>query len=48
MEGKYSGLDVPDVKRLKTLEDENTKFKKLLADVMLDNAMLKEIAAKKW
>ena len=39
---------MPDVKRLKTLEDENTKLKKLLAEVMLDNAMLKEIAAKKW
>jgi putative transposase len=45
---KYGGLDVSDAKRLKTLEDENTKLKKLLAEAMLDNAMLKEIAAKKW
>ena len=36
------------VKRLKSLEDENAKLKKLLAEAMLDNAMLKDIAAKKW
>jgi len=46
--GKYGGLDVSDARRLKALEDENNKLKKLLADAMLDNAMLKEIAAKKW
>ena len=46
--GKYGGLDVSDAKRLKALEDENNKLKKLLADTMLDNAMLKEVAAKKW
>ena len=45
---KYGGLDVSDAKRLRALEDENSKLKKLLADAMLDNAMLKEIAAKKW
>jgi putative transposase len=45
---KYGGLDVSDAKRLKALEDENTKLKKLLAEAMLDNAMLKDIAAKKW
>jgi putative transposase len=45
---KYGGLDVSDAKRLKTLEDENAKLKKLLAEAMLDNAMLKDIAAKKW
>jgi len=44
---KYGGLDVSDAKRLKALEDENTKLKKLLAEAMLDNAMLKDIAAKK-
>ena len=42
------GLDVSDAKRLKSLEDENAKLKKLLAEAMLDNAMLKDIAAKKW
>jgi putative transposase len=45
---KYGGLDVLDAKRLRALEDENSKPKTLLADAMLDNAMLKKIAAKKW
>jgi putative transposase len=48
MEGKYGGLEVSDARRLKALEDENAKLKKLLAEAMLDNAMLKDIAAKKW
>jgi len=39
---------VSDAKRLKSLEDENSKLKKLLAEAMLDNAMLKDIASKKW
>jgi putative transposase len=39
---------VSDAKRLKTLVDENAKLKKLLAEAMLDNAMLKEVASKKW
>ena len=39
---------VSDAKRLKSLEDENSKLKKLLADTMLDNAALKELLAKKW
>ena len=46
--GKYGGLDVSDARRLKALEDENAKLKKLLAEAMLDNAMLKEISSKKW
>lgn len=37
-----------DAKRLKALEDENAKLKKLLAEAMLDNAMLKDVTAKKW
>jgi putative transposase len=45
---KYGGLDVSDAKRLRSLEDENAKLKKLLAEAMLDNAMLKDIATKKW
>jgi putative transposase len=45
---KYGGLEVSDAWRLRTLEDENAKLKKLLAEAMLDNAMLKDIAAKKW
>jgi putative transposase len=44
---KFGGLEV-STKRLKTLEDENAKLKKLLAEAMLDNAMLKDVAAKKW
>ncbi len=42
---KYGGLDVSDAKRLKSLEEENAKVKKLLAEAMLDNAMLKDIAS---
>jgi putative transposase len=45
---KYGGLEVSDAKRLKALEDENAELKKLLAEAMLDNAMLKDVAAKKW
>jgi len=45
---KYGGLEVSDAKRLKALEDENAKLKKLLAEAMLDNAMLKEVTSKKW
>ena len=37
-----------DAKRLKALEDENAKLKKLLAEAMLDKAMLKDVASKKW
>ena len=45
---KFGGLEVSEARRLKALEDENAKLKKLLAEAMLDNAMLKDIAAKKW
>ena len=45
---KYGGLDVSDARRLKALEAENTRLKKLLADTMLDAAALKELLAKKW
>ena len=45
---KYGGMDVSDARRLKALEGENSKLKKLLAETMLDNAILKDIAAKKW
>ena len=41
---KYGGLEVSDAKRLKALEDENAKLKRLLAEAELDKAMLKEIA----
>ncbi len=45
---KFGGLEVSDARRLKILEAENAKLKKLLAEAMLDNAMLKDVAAKKW
>lgn len=45
---RYGGLNVSDARRLKTLEDENAKLKRLLAEAMLDNVMLKDIASKKW
>jgi hypothetical protein len=45
---KFGGLEVSEARRLRQLEDENTRLKKLLADAMLDNAVLKDIAAKKW
>ena len=44
---KFGGLDVSDARKLKALEDENAKLKKLLAEAMLDNAMLKDVASKK-
>ena len=43
---KYGGLEVSDAKRLRSLEDENRRLKKLLAEAMLDNATLKDIATK--
>jgi len=45
---KYGGMTVSDAKRLKVLEDENAKLKKLLAEQMLDAAAMKELLAKKW
>ena len=45
---KYGGLEVSDARRLKALEDENRKLKKLLAEAMLDVAMLKDLNSKKW
>ena len=45
---KYGGLEVSEAKRLRSLEDENRRLKKLLAESMLDNAALKELLTKKW
>jgi putative transposase len=45
---KFGGLEVSEAKRLKGLEDENARLKKLLADAMLDNAALKDLLSKKW
>jgi putative transposase len=45
---KFGGMDVSDARKLKALEEENAELKKLLAEQMLDNAILKDVAAKKW
>ncbi|TPI26629.1 transposase [Mesorhizobium sp. B3-2-1] len=45
---KFGGMDVSDARKLKALEEENVKLKKLLAEQMLDNAILKDVAARKW
>ena len=45
---KFGGMDVSEAKRLKALEEENAKLKKLLADQMLDAAALRELLGKKW
>ena len=45
---KFGGMDVSDAQKLRTLEDENRKLKKLLAETMLDVAMLKDLNSKKW
>jgi putative transposase len=45
---KFGVMDVSEAKRLRALEDENAKLKKLLAETMLDNAMFKDLAGKKW
>jgi len=44
---RYGGLDVSEAKRLKSLADENGRLKRLLAEAMLDNAVLKDLVAKK-
>lgn len=45
---KYGGLEVNEAKRLRELEAENTKLKKLVANLSLDNLALKEVLSKKW
>ena len=45
---KYGGMDVSEARRLKSLEDENAKLKRMLADAMLDNVALKDLLGKKW
>jgi putative transposase len=45
---KFGGMDVSDAKRLRALEEENARLKKLLADQMLDAAAMRELLAKKW
>jgi putative transposase len=45
---KYGGMSVPDAKRLKTLETENGRLKKLLAEALLENEVTREVLRKKW
>ncbi len=45
---KYAGLEVSELRRLKELEAENAKLKKLLAEAHLDNAALKDVLSRKW
>jgi putative transposase len=45
---KFGGMDVSEAKRLRALEDENAKLKRLLAETMLDNVALKDLLTKKW
>ncbi len=45
---KFGGMDVSDARRLKQLEDENRRLKKLVADQALDNQALKDVLKKKW
>ena len=45
---KFGGMDVSDAKRLKALEAENTRLKKLLAESMLENEVTREALRKKW
>ena len=45
---RFGGLEVSDAKKLKSLEDENARLKRLLADAMLDNAGLKDLLSRKW
>jgi putative transposase len=45
---KFGGMEVSEARRLKALEGENAKLKRLLADAMLDNAALKDLLTKKW
>ena len=45
---KFGELDVSEARRLKALEDENARLKRMLADAMLDNVALKDLLGKKW
>ena len=47
LKAKYGGMDVSDVRRLKQLEDENAKLKRLVADTMLDVVVLKDLLGKR-
>ena len=46
LKARYGGMELSDARRLKALEDENAKLKRLLADTMLDNVVLKDLLGK--
>jgi putative transposase len=48
LKAKFGGMDVSEAKRLRSLEDENAKLKRVLEDAMLDNVALKDLLGKKW
>ena len=48
LKSKYGGMEVSEAKRLRDLESENARLKKLLAEAELDKAMLKDVVSKKW
>jgi len=45
---KYGGMEVSDAKKLRALEEENRRLKTMVADLMLDNKILKDVNSKKW
>lgn len=45
---KFSGMDVSDAKKLRGLEQENSRLKRIVADLLLDNQILKDVNSKKW
>ncbi len=45
---KYGGMEVSDAKRLKSLEEENRRLKRIAAELLLDNQALKDVCSKKW
>lgn len=45
---KFGGMDISDAKKLRGLEQENTRLKRMIADLMLDNQILKDVNSKKW
>lgn len=45
---KFGGMDVSDARKLRCLEQENSRLKRMIADLMLDNQILKDVNSKKW
>ena len=47
-QAKFGGMDISDAKKLRGLEHENSRLKRMIADLMLDNQILKDVNSKKW